>query len=272
MSILSLNTADIFNAIGGGSPLSIINSVLHPSYVIRNHALGGGSAVEFDGMMSLDAGGRASITTAPVEGGTYQAINKVREPNRVRCSIIVKGLTGFNGNIPDIFSLSLTSQSSTLATLKEMIATAALYDIETPKETLESYDLISWDYSVTAVKGVSMLTVFLEFQEVIEQMNVILSGAQSNGQMTDNDKAGGVTGMASIAKDGNAKPSALDDLSKSWQNLKKATGQLTENIAGGITETFQSASQTVTQSAAEVAKSATDKATDVVKSISGSLS
>ena len=33
MSIIDLNTADIFNAIGGGSPLSIIDSVLHPQWL-----------------------------------------------------------------------------------------------------------------------------------------------------------------------------------------------------------------------------------------------
>ncbi|WP_169073248.1 hypothetical protein [Escherichia coli] len=39
MGIIDLNTADIFNAIGGGSPLSIIDSVLHPQYVIRDREM-----------------------------------------------------------------------------------------------------------------------------------------------------------------------------------------------------------------------------------------
>lgn len=270
MSILSLNTADIFNAIGGGSPLSIINSTLKPSYVIRQSG-GGASAIEYSGMMSIEPSGRASITTAPVEAGKYQSINKVREPNRLRCSIVVSGLSGFSGNIPNIFDLTLTSQSSTLATLKTMLATAAQYDIETPKETLEGYDLTDWSYKVTAQSGVTLLTIFLDFQEVIDQMEVQLSGSQSNTKPTANDIASGTTGVSSITKDGNAKTSALDDLSKSWNNLKKATGQLTDQVTGTITESFQSATQTVTQTAAEVAKSATDKATTIVQSISGSI-
>lgn len=271
MSILSLNTADIFNAIGGGSPLSIINSVLHPSYVIRQHG-SGETAIQYSGMMSIGASGRASITTAPVEIGKYQSINKVREPNRIQCSVVVSGLTGYSGNIPNIFDLTLTSQSSTLATLKTMIETAAQYDIETPKETLEGYDLTDWSYKVTAQSGVTLLTIFMDFQEVIDQMEVQLSGSQSSTKPTSNDLAAGTTGMSSVTKDGNAKTSALDDLSKSWNNLKKATGELTSSVTGTITETFQSATDTVTQTAAEVAKSATDKATTIVKSISGSIS
>lgn len=270
MSILSLNTADIFNAIGGGSPLSIINSTLHPSYVIRSTS--GASAIEYSGMMALDAAGRASVTTAPVEGGKYQAINKVREPGRVRCSVVVSGLTGFSGAMPDIFSLTLTSQSSILATLKTMIATANTYDIETPKETLESYDLTDWSYRVTAQSGVTLLTIFLDFQEIIQQMEVALSGAQTGSKPTSNEAAQGVTGMSSVTKDASAKTSALDDLSKSWNNLKKATGQLTSEVTGTITDTFQKAATTVGQTAAEVAKSATDKATVVVQNISGAIS
>ncbi|EFA6073982.1 hypothetical protein C5063_004835, partial [Escherichia coli] len=96
MGIIDLNTADIFNAIGGGSPLSIIDSVLHPQYVIRDRETGE-VALEFSGMASVQPSGRAQITNAPVEKGKYQSINKVKKPARVRCAIIVNGLTGFSG-------------------------------------------------------------------------------------------------------------------------------------------------------------------------------
>lgn len=109
MSILSLNTADIFNAIGGGSPLSIIDSVLHPQYVIRNSKTNA-VALEFSGMASIQPGGRAQITNAPVENGKYQSINKVKEPSLVRCEIIITGLTGLTGSIPNIFDLTFTSR------------------------------------------------------------------------------------------------------------------------------------------------------------------
>jgi hypothetical protein len=90
--------------------LSIINSVLGSSYVIRYNGTSD-VALEFSGLASIQPGGRASITNAPVEEGKYQSINKVREPRRVRCAIIIDGLTGYSGSIPDIFSFTLTSQS-----------------------------------------------------------------------------------------------------------------------------------------------------------------
>ncbi|EPX0467259.1 hypothetical protein ACWV3V_004973, partial [Escherichia coli] len=174
MGIIDLNTADIFNAIGGGSPLSIIDSVLHPQYVIRDRETGE-VALEFSGMASVQPSGRAQITNAPVEKGKYQSINKVKEPARVRCAIIVNGLTGFSSNIPNIFDLTFTSQNSTLNTIKTMLSSAKTYDIETPKETLESFDLVDHYYEVNSQKGVTLLTVYLDFQEVIQQMEVILS-------------------------------------------------------------------------------------------------
>jgi hypothetical protein len=90
MSIIDLNTADIFNAIGGGSPLSIIDSVLHPQYVIRNSTTGA-VALEFSGMASIQPSGRAQITNAPVEGGKYQSINKVKEPSVVSAKSSLPG-------------------------------------------------------------------------------------------------------------------------------------------------------------------------------------
>lgn len=270
MSILSLNTADIFNAIGGGSPLSIINSVTHPSYSIRAHGIGT-TALEYSGMMSLSNNGRATITTAPVEGGKYQSINKVREPNRVQCAVVISGLTGFSGNIPNIFGLTMTSRSATLARIKEMLDTAQMYDIESPDGVLEGYDLVDHSHKVTAQSGVTLLTVYLEFQEVIDQMDVQLSGGQAEKKPTDNDKASGVTGMGGVVKQGNAQPSALDELSKSWNKLKEATGELTDKVSGKITDSFESAAKTVGKPAAEVAKSATDKAAKVVGYISGKI-
>ena len=181
MSIIDLNTADIFNAIGGGSPLSIIDSVLHPQYVIRYNETSF-VALEFSGMVSIQPSGRAQITNAPVEGGKYQSINKVKEPGVIRCEIVISGLTGFSGSIPNIFDLTLTSQSEALRTIKVMLETTGLYDIETPKETFISYDLIDHGYEVNSQRGVSLLTVYLYFQEVMQQMEVVLSGAQSRSE------------------------------------------------------------------------------------------
>ncbi|HHK4131262.1 TPA: hypothetical protein ACQTWV_002953 [Enterobacter roggenkampii] len=270
MSIIDLNTADIFNAIGGGSPLSIIDSVLHPQYVIRYHETSF-VALEFSGLASIQPEGRAQITNAPVEDGKYQSINKVKDPSRVRCSVIINGLTGFDGGIPNIFDLTFTSQSEALRTIQVMLKTPGLYDIETPKETLESYDLVGHYYEVNSQKGVSMLTVFLEFQEVMQQMEVILSGAQSEGQATSDQISQGITGSGSPTQKGAATTSTLDQLSKSWESLKSSTQDIYGKVSNSITTGFQSALNTVTKPAIDAAGSATQKAAEIAKNINENL-
>ncbi|MGK0705118.1 hypothetical protein ACSFCW_16800 [Yokenella regensburgei] len=257
MSIIDLNTADIFNAIGGGSPLSIIDSVLHPQYVIRNSS-DDTIALEFSGMASLQSGGRASITNAPIEGGAYQSINKVKDPGRVRCSIIVGALTGFSGNIPDIFDFTLVSQFGTLGTIKGMIDSANTYNIETPKETLLGYDVTDYAYEVNGQKGVSLLVVHLDFQEVIQVMGVTLSGAQTGKQPTNDNESNSQTGVGTPFKDAGSKKSTLDELSDVVSPLQKSVGDVANSISD-VTSGFRSALDTVNQTVTEVTGSAVKK-------------
>lgn len=270
MSIIDLNTADIFNAIGGGSPLSIIDSVLHPQYVIRNSKTNA-VALEFSGMASIQPSGRAQITNAPVEGGKYQSINKVKEPSLVRCAIIISGLTGLTGSVPNIFDLTFTSQSTTLATIKDMLSSSKTYDIETPKETLLSYDLVEHDYSVDSQHGVSLLTVYLTFQEVMQQMEVILSGAQTENKPTNDNISQSVTGMGEATKDAGSSPSTLDELGKSWSSLKSSVSGIVTTVSDTVTAGFQSALDTVSKPVLEVANSATQKAAELAKEINENI-
>lgn len=270
MSIIDLNTADIFNAIGGGSPLSIIDSVLHPQYVIRNSS-DNSVALEFSGMASIQPGGRAQITNAPVEGGKYQSINKVKEPSIVRCAIIITGLTGYTGGIPNIFDLTFTSQSETLNTIKDMLASANTYDIETPKETLQSYDLVDHSYEVNSQHGVSMLTVYLFFQEVMQQMEVVLSGSQSTNIPTNDEVSQGNTGTGSAIKDAGSTPSTVDELGKSWSSLKSSVSDIAGKASNAITTGFQSALDTVSKPVLDVTNSATQKAAELAKEINENI-
>ncbi|CNJ38550.1 Uncharacterised protein [Yersinia rohdei] len=270
MSIINLNTADIFNAIGGGSPLSIINSVLHPQYIIRDGKTGS-VALEFSGMSSIQPSGRAQITTAPVEKGMYQSINKVKEPSVVRCEIIVTGLTGFSGGLPNIFDLTFASQSDVLGTIKNMLGATNTYDIETPKETLQSYDLVDHSYEVNSQRGVSMLTIYLYFQEVMQQMEVTLSGAQTDQKPTTDKISQGTTGVGGVTKKAGSTQSSLDELGKSWSSLKSSVSDISGTVKNTISTGFQSALNTVSAPAIDVANSATKKVADIAKKISENI-
>lgn len=270
MSILDLNTADIFNAIGGGSPLSIIDSVLHPSYTIRNH---GSStvALEFSGMASIQPSAGASIVTAPIEDGKYQSINKVSRPGRVVCDIVVSGLTGLTGSLPNIFDLTFTSQSDTLSTIKNMIGKAATYDIETPKGTYESYDLADYSYIVNSKRGVSLLVISLIFEEVRQQMEVSISSSQANTKPTNDSIQSSGTGTGSQTNKGSSQVSKIDDLKKSWSNLSSALSDTASSVTDSISTGISSAVDTVKGPLIDTANSVTTKATKLVNYIKGAI-
>ncbi|HDU2642882.1 TPA: hypothetical protein RFB65_001867 [Yersinia enterocolitica] len=270
MSIIDINTSDIFNAIGGGSPLSIIDSVIHPSYSIRNHGQAT-IALEFSGMASIQPSAGASVVTAPIENGKYQSINKVVRPGRVVCDVVISGLTGLTGSIPNIFNLTFTSQSDTLTTIKNMISDAETYDIDTPKDVYESYDLVDYSYSVNSKRGVSLLVVSLIFEEIRQQMEVHLSSTQAKSTPTKDGTQNGNTGVGEGANNGDSSPSKIDELQKSWANLKKAVGDTVDGVAGAISTGFTSAIDTVKGPLIEAATSAADKTTNLVNSIKSEI-
>lgn len=210
MSFASLNAASIFNAIGGGSPLSIMTSILKPSYVIKSED--GSVTLPFDGLKNITASGSANVVTAPVEKGKYQTLNKVKEPNQIKCEILLDGLTGFSGNIPNIFNMTLTSQSASLKIIQEMIGKAAIYNIETPKGNYDSYDLVNWSYQVSSQTGVTLLTVSLYFTEIMQQMEVTLGSPQSQEKPINNEDSPGKDGINTAAEKqaGTSQPTAND--------------------------------------------------------------
>ena len=210
MSFASLNAASIFNAIGGGSPLSIMTSILKPSYVIKSED--GKVTLPFDGMKNITASGSANVVTAPVEKGKYQTLNKVKEPSQIKCEILLDGLTGFSGNIPNIFNMTLTSQNASLKIIQEMIGKAAIYNIETPKGNYDSYDLVNWSYQVSSQTGVTLLTVSLYFAEIMQQMEVTLGSPQSEEKPINNEDAQGKNGINTAAEKqaGTSQPNAKD--------------------------------------------------------------
>lgn len=262
MSIFSLNATTLTNAITGGGLSSIISTILRPSYAILNSD--GSTALEVSGVSVIQPSGTAVITTAPVEQGKYQSINKVKDPGRIRCDVVINGLSGFSGDIPNLFDFTLTSQSEVLSQIKTMLATAATYNIDTPKGTYESYDLTGYNYVVNATRGVTMLVVSLEFQEVQQVMSVTLSSPQSEQKATSDSVSNSVSGVASSATtEANTLQTSVDNMSKELKNLRSAVGEVSDTITSGIT----SGVNTIKESAADVVSSAAAKTTSMVKEI-----
>ncbi|MGV3346424.1 phage baseplate protein [Enterobacteriaceae bacterium LUAb1] len=270
MDILDINTSDIFNAIGGGSPLSIIDSVVHPSYSIRNNGKST-VALQFSGMNSIQPSAGANIVTAPIETGKYQSINKISRPGRVVCDVVISGLSGLTGSLPNIFDMTLVSQSDVLTKIKDMLNSAALYDIETPKDVYESYDLIDYSYTVNSKRGVSLLVVSLVFEEVRQQMDVTLSNSQSQKKSTNDAQSNAPYGMGDVTKQCAVTPAKIDYLQPSWDNLKAAVSGASKAIDDNISPGFISSIDTVKGLFTNASYSVTQKQAGLVKSIAGSV-
>jgi len=191
-----IDVTKIFAALQGGTLKSIAVTAFRPAYYIR---LSGEEtiALKVDGIANLKSTGNATITKAPVEGGTYQSINKVRQPNQLVATVIINGFGLGNINFKFIdeaaamITNSVVRPTDTLSRIKYMINATQLYDIETPKETFTGYDLVNYSYQVSNSTGVSMLTVQMTFEEVLQVMQVSLSSENANvaGTTTvDNEK------------------------------------------------------------------------------------
>lgn len=271
MDLYRINATSLFSALDGGSPLSLVADLIRPQYVIRDSRTGD-VAIEYSGMSLVQPMGKATITTAPVEQGFYQSINKVREPMHVRCEIIIQGLTGFTGTVPNLFDGQYTSQSDTLQVIKDMLGKAGLYDIETPKEMFLGYDLIDYEYTVSSQQGVSMLVVGLTFQEVIQQMEVVLAGAQSSDQPTTDDTSSAATGAGSSTKQANTSPDSVDSLTSVKDNI---TGNVRDGTQGGLNgsltgvPSYRPANTTVGKPASTVLSSPDSKANSLSRDVVG---
>lgn len=182
----NIDVTHIFAALQGGTLKSVAANIFRPAYYIR---LAGQRdiALEVNGVSELQNTGTAVVTTSPIEGGTYQVINKVKQPTQIICSVILNGfgLANFDFRILERAAGWLTDSVrtppvETLKRIKDMINSTSLYDIETPKETFRGYDLINYRYMTSNKTGVTMLTVQLTFQEIIQKLQVNLAGGTAS--------------------------------------------------------------------------------------------
>ncbi|MGL9734789.1 MAG: hypothetical protein ACR5LF_00685 [Symbiopectobacterium sp.] len=79
--------------------------------------------------------------------------------------------------------------------------------------------------------------------------------------------------MAEITKEAGSTPSTVDQLSNSWESLKKSVGTIadsvagTESVAGKITAGYQSVLETVAKPVLTVVDSAGQKLGELAKNI-----
>lgn len=151
----NLNETNILSAIYSGNPLSIIDSILKPTWGIFT-ADGTGRVITPDSVIGFEYRGEAKIMDYPIEFGGFSTYNKVQVPFDIRMRMVC------GGNI----ATSEMTRMSFLQRLEDMKASLDLYQLITPDFVYPSVNLVHFDYSRTAVNGVSLLMVEASFQEV----------------------------------------------------------------------------------------------------------
>ncbi|WNN42788.1 phage baseplate protein [Winslowiella toletana] len=276
----SLNEATLLSAINSGSIFSIINSTLSPSWGITYRTIdpaislaafsGQGPAPGYvqslnvgdkvfipSGWVSVEPYGEGVVVNSPIEKGSYSSYNKVRRPNELRVVFVLQGWTAFSGSVPNVTEFSTLSRTELLRILERMKNTASTYNIETPDQVYEGYDLVHYDYYVGAQKGQTLLTVNATFQQVMDIGEVVISSSVSQSQPTSNGNSSQQSAVSTDTTQAFAKPVTLDEVKNAWDSgngsLSKALATSGSGIVSGINSAADSASKVWTQTSTAVA-------------------
>lgn len=105
-----------------------------------------------DTFVGIEFGGDSRISDYPVEQGAFASYNKVQMPSEIRVTLACAG--------------EQMDRHSFLTQLEAMKQSTDLYDIATPDQLYQSYNLVHYDYSRRSSNGVSMVVVELRFEQI----------------------------------------------------------------------------------------------------------
>lgn len=255
--MFSLNETTLLSALNSRSLLSAINSAINPGWGItynqvdalspQSGAVPGQAAFTPSGWISAEPTGDAAIVSSPVERGSYTSYNKVRRPSELRVVFSLEGWSAYSGAVPNLTNFSTQSRSGLLDTLEQMKNTCSTYDIETPDRVYQGYDLTHYDYSVSATRGVTLLTVSATFQEVMDTGEVAISGDSAGNTPASNETSGRGTGIKTEHMQSQVKSVSMDDVKKAWTSGNASLSGALATTGSGIVSGINSAAQSVGQ-------------------------
>lgn len=264
----SLNQATLLSALRSGNIYSIINSTLTPTYGI--YLKSGAKAISPTSFVGVEAAADAAVVSAPIEGGSYSSFNKVKRPSVLRVIFTMEGWTGYSGSIPNLTNLSLTSVSDILKSIEAMRSGTDLYDIETPDQTYQDYDLVSYNYRKSS-RDVTLLTIEAVFQAVLVEAEVTLTTTTANKDTTTNATSKSSSAVTQKANS-TATTSTLDDVKGALTGLKESVSSAATQVASSVTSTVNSVTSAATSSINGAATSAINNLSTGVKSLVAGLS
>lgn len=157
----------------------------------------GWKELEFDSFVEMNEIDDTTITSHPVEGGTFRSVNKVRKPRIVKVTLAKGGIqSGIEDSLSEVKDLVakarygaekvrntaqlitdivnsvssyLEGKSSVIDVRPKIISIPMEFRVITPFETIEKLNLIKLDYTFKQDTGRNSLFMYLTFQEIIER-------------------------------------------------------------------------------------------------------
>lgn len=279
MSFFSLNETTLLSAINSGSIFSLINSAISPSWGITYNtvdsslvsAVSGQTVFSPTGWISAEPLGEAAIVNSPIEKGSYTSYNKVRRPNELRVVFVLEGWSAYSGAIPNLTNFSTLSRTSLLGILEEMKNTASTYNIETPDQIYEGYDLAHYDYYVGPDRGLTLLKVNATFQQVMDSGEVTISSSSTQSQVATNATSSSTSAITTDVNQSYTKSVGLDDVKNAWTSgntsLSSALATTGSGLVSGVNSAAESASEAWTQASSSVAMQIKDGVSQFVSRV-----
>lgn len=245
----SVTESSILSAVQGGSLKSILTPTLKPTYEISvayisdgmNNTYGwdvGSVPFKPTSFVGVEVMAEASTSNAPIEKGKFTSYNKVISPAEIRCTFTVEGWTGYTGYIPNLTNMSTLSRNDVITIMEYMRTAANTYNIATPDNTYEGYDLVHYDFQVREGHGLTLLTVNAFFRQILQTTETSIT----NGQV-DTD-----TCMVTTSTTSSVVSSTLSEVSNALESAAKSIGETVSDAYTAVSSTVTSLATTVSSS------------------------
>ncbi|MCP1215109.1 hypothetical protein NKW53_03355 [Acetobacter orientalis] len=150
---------------------------------------------------AIDLGEEQSITTAPMEDGSFASVNKCAHPVVIRLEMLCDGTTmtfGSNQGIDNLLaafdtpgtSAELRARSSFTACLKALVADTNLYHVTTPEQTYRNMNVVGYSMRREPRRGITLLWADVRLQEVRGGAKAIIPHTSVSSGLTTKTPAG----------------------------------------------------------------------------------
>lgn len=130
--------------------------------------------LDFTSFIDMEEIDDTSITSHPIEGGSFRSVNKVRKPKELKVTLAKAGIdSGIEDSLDEVKKLLPLARYTIRQSVKPKLKSIPMeFRIVTPFNEIDNLNLTKLNYGFKQDNGRNMLLMYLTFQEVIEKSGV----------------------------------------------------------------------------------------------------